>query len=102
MEVRVDDEVDLGRNAVDRFETGADLLARVKIEFEQRGGARADAAGSVVLAIGMHAGVEQCGTLRVLDQIGRDRQPDPALAAFHQSAEIAGKVAAGEGMKLEV
>src|SRR5580693_8686058 len=31
----------------------------------------------------------------MLDQIGRDGQPYPALAAFHKAAEIAGKMAAG-------
>ena len=55
----------------------------------------------IVLAIRMHAGVEQRTALRVLDQIGRDRQPDPAFAALHQPAEIAGQISAGEGIDSE-
>jgi hypothetical protein len=98
MEMRVDDEVDLRRVALDRRQPRADLLAGMEIELEQPGDARADPSRRVVLAIRMHAGVEQGRALRVLDQISRDRQSDAALAAFHQMRELAGQVAAGEGV----
>ncbi len=99
MEMRVDDQVDLGRVAADRFEPRADLLARPVIEREQTGDARADARRRVVSAIRVQAGVEQHAALRVLDQIGRDRQLGAALAALHQTAEIAGQPTAGKSVE---
>jgi len=100
MELRVDDEVDLRRVAAERFNTRADLLARVIIEIEEAREARAEPRRGIVLAVGMHAGIEQCRAFRVLDQIGRDRQADLALAALHQMGEFTGQMAAGEGVDL--
>ena len=101
MEMRIDDEVDLRRVAAERFNTRADLLARVIIEIEEAREARAEPRRGVALAIRMHAGVEQCRAFRVLDQIGRDRQADLALAALHEMGEFTGQMAAGEGVDLE-
>ena len=70
MRMRVDDDVDLGRIAADRFQPGADFLARPVIEREQTGDAEADPTGGVVLAIGMHPGIEQHRALGVFDQVG--------------------------------
>jgi hypothetical protein len=36
----------------------------------------------------------------MLDQEDRDRQGDVALAALHQTAELAGHLAASEGVEL--
>lgn len=101
MEMRVDDEVDPRRVAAKRDEAGADLLAGMIVEGEEAGDAIADPGGGIVLAIRMHPGVEQRGAVRVLDQIGRDRQPDPPLPAFHQVAELALEPTAGQREDLE-
>jgi len=101
MEMRVDDQVDLRRVAIDCFEVGADLLAQLEVEFEQSGEARAQAVRRIMLAIRMHAGIEQRRAFWVLDQIGRDRQPDAALTTLHQMPELAGQVAAGKGVDVQ-
>src|SRR5271156_3775419 len=51
MEMRVDDDVDLGRIAADRMQPGADFFARPVVEREHAGDAGADPSGGVVLAI---------------------------------------------------
>ena len=88
MEMRIDDEVDLGRIAADRFQPGADFLAWPVVECEQTGDAGADPTGGVVLAIGMHPGIEQHRALGMFDQIGRDRQlrpPSPPSIRYPRS-----------------
>jgi hypothetical protein len=52
-----------------------------------------------VLAIGVEPGVEQRPALWVLDQEDWDRQGDVALATLHQTGELAGYRAAGEGVE---
>ena len=101
VEMRVDDDIDLRRIAVDRLQPRADFLARPIVEREQIRRARSDPPGRVVLAVRMHAGIEQHGPLGVLDQISRDREIRPALPAFHQIAEIARQVAAGQSKELD-
>src|SRR6266436_7317159 len=101
MEMRVDDDIDLRRIAVDRLQPGADFLARPIVEREQIRRARSDPPGRVVLAVRMHAGIEQHGPLGVLYQISRDREICPALPALHQIAEISRQVAAGQGKELD-
>src|SRR5207244_1260934 len=101
MEMRVDNDVDPRRIAADRLQPCADLLTRSEVEREQGGSARADLRGRVVLAVRMHARVEQYAPLRVLDQISRDREICPALSAFHQVTEIARQVAAGQCKELD-
>src|SRR5205085_8210654 len=101
MEMRINDEIDLRRVAAERFDTRADLLARVIIEIEEARKARAEPRRRIVLAVGMHAGVEEGRAVGVLDQIGRDRQADLALAALHQMGELARQMPAGKGVDLE-
>jgi hypothetical protein len=83
MEVRVDNDVDLAGISVNRFEPGADLLAGLKADTEEPGESRAQPSSGVGLAIGMQPCVEQCPSLRVLDQKDRDRHGDVAFAALH-------------------
>ena len=97
MEMRVDDDFDLGRIAADRFQPGADFLPRPVIEREQTGDAGADPTGGVVLAIRMHPGIEQHRALGVFDQVGRDRQMRTALTALHQVAQLPLQPAASKG-----
>ena len=66
------------------------------VELEQVGQACPEPRRRIVLAIRVHAGVEQCRALGVLDQIGRDRQSDAAFAPLHQMAELAGQMPAGQ------
>jgi hypothetical protein len=101
MEMRVDNQVDFRRVAAERGQPRGDVLSLMVVELEQPGDALADPRRRVALAIRVHAGVEQRGALRVLDQIGRDRQSDAAFAALHQTAEIAGQMAAGESIDSE-
>ena len=101
MEMRVDDDIDLCRIAADRLQPRADFLARPIVEREQTRCARTDPPSRVLLAVRMHAGIEQHGPLGVLDQISRDREIRPALPAFHQVTEIARQVAAGQGKELD-
>jgi hypothetical protein len=63
MEMRVDHQVDARRVPVDRFEPGADLLARLKVDPEQPGEARAQPPGRVMLAIGVQPGIEHARPL---------------------------------------
>ena len=101
MEVRVDDEVDLAGIPVNRFEPGADLLAGLKGDTKQPGESRAEPTSRVELAIGVQPCVEQCPSLRVLDQKDRDRHRDVAFTALHQMSELAGHRAASEGIELD-
>jgi hypothetical protein len=63
MEMRVDQEVDLCRVAADRHQARADLFARAIVELEQSRDARADPHRRIVLAVGVHAAVEQSEAL---------------------------------------
>jgi hypothetical protein len=101
MEMRVDDQVDARRVPVDRFEPGADLLVRLKVDPEQPGEAWAQPPGRIMLAIGVQPGIEQRPATRVLDQKHRDRHGDVALAAFHQVGKLARQRSAGEGVELD-
>src|SRR5439155_20632952 len=96
----VDDDVDLCRIAVDRLQPRADFLARPVVEGEQAGGARPDPCGRIALAVRMHSGVKEHGSLGVLDQISGYRQFCLALPALHQIAEITRQMAAGQGEEL--
>ena len=78
MEMRVDDEVDLARISVNRFEPGADLLAGLKADTKQPGKLRTEPPSGVGLSIRVQPGVEQYPSLRVLDQKDRDRHGDVA------------------------
>jgi hypothetical protein len=97
----VDEQVDTRRVPVDRFEPGADLLARLEVDPEQPREARAQPAGRVMLAVGVKPGIEQYPASRVLDQKYRDRHGDVALATFHQAGKLARQRAAGEGVELD-
>jgi hypothetical protein len=101
MEMRVDDEVDLGGIAVDRFQPCADLLTGLEVDTEQPGEPRAEPPSGVVLAIGVQPGVEQRAALGMFDQKNRDGHGDVALAAVHQPGEFAGYRAASEGVELD-
>jgi hypothetical protein len=100
VKMRIDDDVDPRRIAVDRFEPRTDFLARTVVEREEIGEPLAEAPGRVVLAVRMHSGVEQRRALGMLDQIGWDRQLRLALPALHQAAEIPGQMAASQGEEL--
>ena len=67
MQVRADDEADAGGVAVERGETCGDLLAGMVIEAEQACHALTDPPGGIVLATGVHAGIEQHDALGMLD-----------------------------------
>jgi hypothetical protein len=54
-----------------------------------------------MLPIGMEAGIEQRRALRMLDPVDRDRHGNVALAALHQTGELAGERAASEGVELD-
>src|SRR5437868_14895656 len=82
MEVRVDDQLDARRVSVDRFEPGADLLARLEVDPEQPGEARVQPPGRVMLAVGGSPVSNNARASRVLDQKHRDRYGDVALAAL--------------------
>src|SRR6516162_3774863 len=97
MKMRVDDDVDLCRIAVDRFEPGANFLTRSVVKRKEAGHARSDPRGRVVLAIGMQSSVEEDRSLGVFDQISGNRQVGPTLSTFHQAAEILGQPATGQG-----
>jgi hypothetical protein len=97
MKMRVDDDIDLCRISVDRFESRADIFARPEGEREQTGDARSDSRGGVVLAIGMQSGVEEDPPFGMLDQVSGYRQVRPTLSALHQAAEIPGQPAASQG-----
>jgi hypothetical protein len=79
----------------------AHLLTGLEADPEQAGEPRAEPPGGVVLAIGVESGVEQRLTLGMLDQEDRDRHGDVALAALHQTAELAGDRAACKGVELD-
>src|SRR4051794_31710332 len=96
VEMRVDDEVNACGITVNRFESRADFLAWTKADLKQTGHSPAKPAGGVMLVIGMQASVEQRPPLGVLDQKDRDRHDDLAFATFHQTAELAFEVAAGQ------
>jgi hypothetical protein len=85
MEMRVDQQIDFAGIVAERLQSSTDLLAGMVVEREQAGEARPETAGRVVLTVRMHAGVEQGRPFRVLDQKGRDRQPDATLAPVHQA-----------------
>ena len=101
MEMRVDDQVDLGGIAVDRFQPCADLLTGLEVDTEQPGEPRAEPRSVVVLAIGVQPGVEQRAAVGMFDQKNRDGHGDVALAAVHQPGEFAGYRAASEGVELD-
>src|SRR5260370_11214908 len=101
MEMRVDDQIDPCRVAPERRQPRADLLARLVVELEQAAQTRPEPRRRIVLAIRVHTGVEQRNPLGVLDQIGRDRQPDAALAALHQMPELTGQMPAGQSKNLQ-
>src|SRR5437870_13832661 len=100
MEMRADDQVDIGRIAADRLEACTDLLAGREADLEQAGEAGTEAASRIVLAIRVEPGVEQRPSFRMLDQKHRHRHCAVALAALHQPAELARYPAAGNGVDL--
>src|ERR1700730_6970223 len=65
MEMRVDDEVDLARVSVDRFEPPTAFFPRLKANTEKTREPRAKSSSGVVLAIRVQPGVEQCPSFRV-------------------------------------
>src|SRR6516162_8010477 len=83
MKMRVDDDVDLCRIAVDRFEPGADFLTWSVVKRKEAGNAGSHPRRRIVLAIGMHPGVKKGGPFGMLDQIRRDREIRLALSALH-------------------
>ena len=93
VKMRVDDDIDLGRIAVDRFEPGANFFARPEGERKEPGDARSNPRRGVGLAIGMQPSVKEDCPFGVLNQIGGDRQVRPTLSALHQAAEIPGQPA---------
>src|SRR5438477_9708455 len=66
MEMRVDDEVDLAGISVNRFEPGADLLARLKADTKQPGEPRAEPSSGDGLAIRVQPCVDLCLSFWVL------------------------------------
>ena len=101
MEMRVDDQIDARGIAVDRFEPRADLVAWAKVDIEQIGRPLTKPADGIMLAIGMQASIEQRTPFRVLHQKDRDRHGNLTLPTFHQPAELAFKVTAGQRVKGE-
>ena len=53
----------------------------------------------IVDAVRMQARIEQDKAPGMVDQVGRDREGDPALAAGEHLAEIAAQPAAGHGVQ---
>src|ERR1700730_9885365 len=99
--MRSDDQVDAAGIAAEHGETRGKSFAGMVIEAEQAGYAWADPPAGILLAGGVHAGIEQRRAPWMLDQIGRDRQlglPHPVL---HQSVEVAGQPAAGHRVELD-
>jgi hypothetical protein len=101
MKMRVDDEVNLAGISVDRFEPRTDFFARLKADTEKPGEPCTESSSRVGLAIGVQPRVEQCPSLRVLDQKDRDRHGDVAFPALHQMGELAGHRAASESIQLD-
>jgi len=97
VKMRVDDDIDLGRIAVDRFEPGANFFARPEGERKEPGDARSNPRRGVGLAIGMQPSVKEDCPVGVLNQIGGDRQVHPTFSTFHQAAEIPGQPATCQG-----
>jgi len=58
MKMRVDDEVDLARISIDRFEPSSHLFARLKANTKKSGKPLTEPSSGVVLTIGMQPGVE--------------------------------------------
>ena len=96
MEMRIDDEIDASRIAVDCFEPCADFLAGGKPDLVNAGHPLAEPADRIVLTIGMQAAVEKHSPFRVLDQEGRDRHGDAAFGTFHDSTKLTFEFTAGE------
>ena len=101
VEMRIDDQIDMCRVPVDRFETGADLLAGLEADPEQPGEARAQPPDRVMLAIGVQPGIEQRPASRMLDQKNRHRERDVTLATLHQAGKFAGHCATSERVELD-
>jgi hypothetical protein len=101
MQMRSDDQFDAAGIAAEHGKACGNFFAGMVIEAEQAGYSRADPPGGIVLAGGVHAGIEQRRALWMLDQIGRDRQLRFPFPALHQSVEVAGQPAAGHRVKLD-
>jgi len=101
MKMRVDDEVDLARISVDRFEPCTDFFAGLKADTEKPGKPFTEPSSGVALAIGVQPGVKQCPSPGVLDKKDRDRHRDVALATLHQMGELAGYRTASESIEVD-
>src|SRR5690349_4980730 len=101
VEMRIDEQIDLGGITAHSNQLRTNLLASFERDSEQPGEPRSKPTGGILLTVWMQTAVEQCHTLRVFNQVDRDRQGDVALAALHQASEIAGHRATGEGVKLD-
>src|SRR6185312_1946763 len=101
MQVRVDDEVDLAGITVDRFQLRLHVIVRTEmLEPEEPRGPLADPAGGVAAQLRVHAGIEQCPPLGMLDHVGRDRQVDLSILALDHVLQAADQAAAGHGVQL--
>jgi hypothetical protein len=96
MEMRIDDELNARRIAVDCFQPSADFLTGRKPNLINAGHPFAEPADRIVLAIRMEAAVEKHLSFRVLDQENRDRHGDPAFGAYHDPIELTFEFTASE------